>query len=148
MPCSPTSCSASFTSSNLNGLITASIFFIAPCPVVNQVLHKNAAARPAERARRHEQHARFARPVPGINVSLARLPGLGFLMKLPEKQHPLPVGRGRRLLRNWAGFGVSYTWRGDAFRVRRPGTDQTWRFPANNGMFGRQTRGKAIDETL
>jgi hypothetical protein len=29
MPCNPTSCSASFTSSSLKGLMIASIFFIA-----------------------------------------------------------------------------------------------------------------------
>src|SRR6266700_1989674 len=47
MPCSPTSCRASFTSSSLNGLMTASIFFIAPSLVVNQVSQKSPPhARP------------------------------------------------------------------------------------------------------
>jgi hypothetical protein len=48
-------------------------------------LPNDAAARPAGRARRHEQHVRVARGVPGINVLLYRTVQPGFSVRPPEK---------------------------------------------------------------
>src|SRR5271154_5764126 len=54
-------------------------------------LPNDAAARPAERARRHEQQPRVARGVPGINV-LLHGPARLALYNRPPENWPIATG--------------------------------------------------------
>ena len=71
IPCSPTSCSASFTSSSLKGLMTASIFFIAQ----PHSAHVEPAHGSAQRWRSRVRGQRAARYAGGSNGSQARSSG-------------------------------------------------------------------------
>jgi hypothetical protein len=62
MPCSPTSCSASFTSSSLKGLMTASIFFIAFPSLAGRRRAAGAAALTVSRVRAKPCRAEKCRP--------------------------------------------------------------------------------------
>src|SRR5437763_15111839 len=62
MPVTPTSCSAFFTSSSLNGLMIASIFFIGQFPSATRCPPRRticARARPGARLARSEYHPGF-----------------------------------------------------------------------------------------
>src|SRR5215472_13367313 len=84
MPCRPTSCSASFTSSSLNGLMTASIFFMRaqnPADRASYVwlpgVAQDGTAAPQVCTRRAKEEGftrRLARAVPtGLDVDRASL---------------------------------------------------------------------------
>ena len=96
MPCSPTSCSASFTSSSLNGLMTASIFFM-------RVPRAGAAGRipsccsitgSAHAATRGDWPPRVAcRVPPGKSVAC-----IAPVLKMRNEQDPAPAALGAACL--------------------------------------------------